>query len=121
SKAIQQNHLVAQLLAPVWDRIVLLEVLSGRIAAPDYETHPEYYTAQFLFPGWPAIDELKAAKANTLNIAAKVKSRAEIISEGGRDPADVDQEIESDPYASDNLSASATNISNQTEQENANA
>jgi lambda family phage portal protein len=119
-KAIQQNHLVAQLLAPIWDRIVLLEVLSGRIAAPDFETNPERYAATFLFPGWPPIDELKSAKANTLNIAAKVKSRAEIISEGGRDPADVDQEIESDPFAAD-LSASADNIQNQTEQENSNA
>lgn len=118
-KAIQQNHIVAQLLTPIWDRLVLLEVLSGRLRAPDFEAHPERYTAQFLFPGWPAIDELKAAKANTLNIAAKVKSRAEIISEGGRDPADVDAEIENDPFADDNLTASATNIANQTETQDA--
>lgn len=118
-KAIQQNHIVAQLLTPIWDRLVLLEVLSGRMRAPDFEAHPERYTAQFLFPGWPAIDELKAAKANTLNIAAKVKSRAEIISEGGRDPADVDTEIENDPFADDSLAASATNIANQTETQDA--
>lgn len=120
-KAIQQNHIVAQLLTPIWDRLVLLEVLSGRMRAPDFEAHPERYTAQFLFPGWPAIDELKAAKANTLNIAAKVKSRAEIISEGGRDPSDVDSEIENDPFAADDLSASATNINNQPDTETQNA
>ncbi|MBR1027346.1 phage portal protein [Bradyrhizobium liaoningense] len=117
-KALQQNHIVAQLLTPIWDRIVLLEVLSGRLRAPDYETNPERYTAQFLFPGWPPIDELKAAKAATLNIAAKVKSRAEVISEGGRDPADVDAEIEADPFSADDLSANATNISNQPDTEN---
>ncbi|MCA1453978.1 phage portal protein [Bradyrhizobium sp. BRP22] len=117
-KAIQQNHLVAQLLNPIWDRIVLLEVLSGRMRAPDCESNPERYTAQFLFPGWPAIDELKKAKADTLNLAAKVKSREEIIAENGRDVADVDAEIEADPYA-DDLSASATNISNQPDMENA--
>ncbi|GMO87169.1 phage portal protein [Bradyrhizobium ottawaense] len=117
-KAIQANHLVAQLLNRVWDRLVLLEVLSGRMRAPDYETNPEHYTAQFLFPGWAPIDELKAAKANTLNIAAKVKSRAEIISEGGRDPADVDAEIEADPFA-DDLAASANNITSQPDLENA--
>ncbi|MGY4297137.1 lambda family phage portal protein [Bradyrhizobium sp. i1.4.4] len=118
-KALQQNHIVAQLLTPIWDRLVLLEVLSGRLRAPDYETNPERYTAQFLFPGWPPIDELKAAKANTLNIAAKVKSRAEVISEGGRDPADVDAEIEADPFAADDLSASATTINGQPDTENA--
>lgn len=115
-KAIQQNHIVAQLLNQIWDRIVLLEVLSGRMRAPDYESNPERYAATFLFPGWPAIDELKKAKADTLAVAAKLRSRAEIISEGGRDPADVDAEIEADPFAADDLNASATNIANQPEQ-----
>jgi lambda family phage portal protein len=115
-KAIQQNHIVAQLLTPIWDRLVLLEVLSGRMRAPDYESNPERYTASFLFPGWPAIDELKAAKANTLAVAAKLRSRADIIAEQGRDIDDVDAEIAADPYASDDLSSSATNITNQNEQ-----
>ncbi|MGW1423847.1 phage portal protein [Bradyrhizobium manausense] len=118
-RAIQQNHLVAQLLNPIWDRIVLLEVLSGRLRAPDYETNPERYSAAFLFPGWPAIDELKAAKANVLAVQAKLRSRQEIISEGGRDPADVDAEIEADPFAKDDLSASAGNIANQPDTETA--
>ncbi|MGY3490223.1 lambda family phage portal protein [Bradyrhizobium sp. USDA 4011] len=120
-RAIQQNHIVAQLLNPIWDRLVLLEVLSGRMRAPDYETNPERYSAAFLFPGWPAIDELKKAKADTLAVAAKLRSRQEIISEGGRDPADVDAEIEADPFAADDLSASATNITNQSETETQNA
>ncbi|WP_371930095.1 phage portal protein [Bradyrhizobium sp. CCGUVB1N3] len=120
-KAIQQNHIVAQLLNPIWDRLVLLEVLSGRMRAPDYETNPERYGASFLFPGWPAIDELKKAKADTLAVAAKLRSRQEIISEGGRDPADVDAEIENDPFAADDLSASAGDIASQNETENENA
>jgi lambda family phage portal protein len=115
-KAIQQNHVVAQLLNRVWDRFVLLEVLSGRMRAPDYEAHPEFYCATFLFPGWPAIDELKKAKADTLAVAAKLRSRQEIIAEGGRDSADVVAEIQADPFAADDLNASATNIANQPEQ-----
>ena len=118
-KAIQQNHIVAQFLNPVWNRFVLLEILSGRLRAPDYESNPERYGASFLFPGWPALDELKAAKANTLNVAAKLRSRQEIIAEGGRDPSDVDAEIEDDPLSPD-VAASAANIQNQTDQENAN-
>lgn len=120
-KAIQQNHIVAQLLTPIWDRLVLLEVLSGRMRAPDYESNPERYAASFLFPGWPAIDELKKAKADTLAVAAKLRSRQEIISDGGRDPADVDAEIEADPFAADDLSASAGNIANQPDTETQNA
>lgn len=120
-KSIQANHVTAQLLTPVWDRIVLLEVLSGRMRAPDYETNPERYGASFLFPGWPAIDELKKAKADTLAVAAKLRSRQEIIAEGGRDPAEVDAEIEADPFAADDLSASATNINNQPDTETQNA
>ena len=96
-KAIQSNHIVAQLLNPIWDRFVLLEILSGRLPAPDYESNPERYTASFLFPGWPAIDELKKAKADTLAVAAKLRSRQEIIAEGGRDPADVDARNRSRP------------------------
>lgn len=116
-KAIQQNHIIAQLLTPIWDRLVLLEVLSGRMRAPDYESNPERYSASFLFTGFPAIDELKKAKADTLAVAAKLRSRQEIISEGGRDPADVDAEIENDPFAADDLSANAGAIASQNEQE----
>lgn len=119
-RALQMNHVVGQLLNPIWDRFVLLEVLSGRMRAADYESNPQAYGATFLFPGWPALDELKAAKADTLNVAARLKSRAQIISEGGRDPADVDAEIEGDQLAAD-LSASAANIASQNEPENANA
>ncbi|MFB6448935.1 phage portal protein [Bradyrhizobium tunisiense] len=120
-KAIQHNHLVAQLLTPIWDRIVLLEVLSGRMRAPDYESNPERYAASFLFPGWPAIDELKTAKANTLAVAAKLRSRADIIAEQGRDITEVDAEIAADPYAEDDLSSDATNIANQPDTETQNA
>ncbi|UQR68121.1 phage portal protein [Bradyrhizobium sp. C-145] len=120
-KAIQQNHLVAQLLNPIWDRIVMLEVLSGRMRAPDYESNPERYAASFLFPGWPAIDELKKAKADTLAVAAKLRSRADIIAEQGRDITDVDTEIAADPFAEEDLSSAATNISNQTDTENEDA
>jgi lambda family phage portal protein len=115
-KAIQANHIVSQLLNQVWARFVLLEVLSGRLRADDYESAPQNYTATFLWPGWPPLDELKTAKANTLNLAAKIKSREEIIAESGRDVADVNAEIEGDPLAAD-VTASGQNIANQPDQE----
>jgi len=60
-------------------------------------------------------------RPTTLAVAAKLRSRQEIIAEGGRDPADVDAEIAADPYAAYDLSANATDITNQPDTENANA
>jgi len=118
-KAIQQNHIVAQLLNPIWQRFVLLEVLSGRMRAADYETNPEYYATSFLFPGWPALDEQKKAAADTANLAARLRSRTEIIAESGRDIADVDEEIASDPYAVEIATSNNTNQPAPSETKNA--
>ena len=106
-RAFQQNHLVSQLLARVWRRWMLLEVLTGRLRAPGFEANPEsYLTATWLFAGWPALDAAKEAKATALDLQSRVKSRAQVISEMGRDPADVDAEIMADPMRPD-LSATA--------------
>lgn len=116
TKSIQSNLIVGQLLNKVWDRFVLLEVLSGRMRARDYEAASQNYRANFLWRAWPAIDELKSAKANTLSLAAKLKSRAELVAEGGRDLADLDVEIEADKLAP-NLSVSASGIVSQVDQQ----
>ena len=119
-KAIQQNNIVAQLLRPIWNRFVLLEVLSGRMRAPDYESSPQNYNANFLFAGWPPLDELKAAKADTLELNARLRSRAEIAAARGRSLDDLNREIENDPLMPD-LAGSAGSIAAQPELETGNA
>lgn len=119
-KAIQENHLVAQFLSPLWKRFVLLEILSGRLRAPDYEARPLDYGATFLWRGWPPLDELKAAKADVLELNAMLRSRAEIAAARGIDIADLDREISNDALAPD-LSASAGNVLSQTDVESNNA
>lgn len=115
-RAFQQSHLVAQVLAPIWRRFVLLEVLTGRIRARDFERDPEsYLSAAFLFPGWPALDPLKQSKADALDLSSRTRSRAEIISERGRDAADVDAEIEADPFSPGDTTTSAAAIAAQPE------
>jgi Phage terminase large subunit (GpA)/Phage portal protein, lambda family len=43
--------ITARLLDPVWARVVTLEILSGRLAAPDFAINAEdYFAATFLFP-----------------------------------------------------------------------
>lgn len=108
-KAIQGTLLVAQLLAPIWRRWVLLEILTGRISARDFERRPlDYLNCKFLWPGWPAIDPLKQAKADALDLASRTRSRAEIIADHGRDVSDVDSEIETDPlFVTDAANAAA--------------
>jgi lambda family phage portal protein len=108
-KALQGSLLTAQLLTPIWRRWVLLEILTGRIHAPDFQTAPlAYLNATWLFPGFPSVDPLKEAKANALDIASRTRSRAEIIADHGRDVSDVDEEIGSDPlFVSDPVAAAA--------------
>jgi lambda family phage portal protein len=108
-KGLQTSLLGSQLLLPVWRRWVLLEILSGRIDAADFEQNPQHYlNMTALWPGWPPIDPLKQSKADALDLASRTKSRAEIIACNGRDISDVDQEIENDPlFVSDPVAAAA--------------
>jgi lambda family phage portal protein len=109
-KGLQATLLGSQLVMPVWRRWVLMEILTGRISAADFEARPlDYLNAKILWPGWDAIDPLKASKADALDLASRTKSRAQIIAENsGRDIADVDEEIENDPlFVSDPTAAAA--------------
>jgi lambda family phage portal protein len=108
-KALQSTLLGSQLILPVWRRWVLLQILTGRISAPDFESNPgAYLNTTILWPGFPPIDPLKQSKADALDLASRTKSRAEIIAANGRDVSDVNKEIESDPlFVSDPVAAAA--------------
>ena len=94
---IQQAHIVAQLLQPTWERWVTVEILSGRLAAPDFEENPErYFSVDWRWPAWPSLDPQKDATANTMALDANLVSRAELIAQRGRDIEDVDREILAD-------------------------
>jgi len=98
-KAIRETLLVARLLRPIWRRWVTLEILSGRLYAPDFERDPSpYFAASFLFPEWASLDPYREAQADVTLLNAGIRSRAEIIAARGRDVADVDAEIASDTF-----------------------
>lgn len=95
---VQSTMLGTQLLQPIWNRFCLVEILSGRLEARDYESEPEAYNAvDFRWPGWPSLQPSEDATADEIALRNKLKSRAEIIAARGRDVRDVDAEIEADP------------------------
>lgn len=95
----QQSLFVAQLLQPIWERFLSVEILSGRLGAPDFERDPESYVAvEFRWPAWASLDPLKDESANEIALRNRTKSRAQIIAAQGRDIEDVDQELEHDPF-----------------------
>ena len=100
--AIRSSLLTAQLIEPLWQRVVTLAILSGRIYAPDFATRPDdYFTMTAMWPGFAALDPYREAQADVLLMRAGLRSRAEIIEARGRDVADVDAEIAADTIAPD--------------------
>lgn len=109
-KAVQATLLTARVIRPIWQRHVLLEVLSGRLYAPAFERNPTpYFAMTARFPEWASLDPRKDAQADVLELNAGLRSRAEIIAARGRDIADVDREIEADPLRPD-VAALAQNL-----------
>ncbi len=103
-KAIRASALVAKMLRPVYERHVTLEILSGRINAPTFtrESQP-FFDASWLWPAHASINPLDEAKATILLVQAGIMSRAQAISESGRDPETVDAERASDTAAPTNV------------------
>jgi lambda family phage portal protein len=97
-KALQSSMLTARLLAPAWRRLISLAIVSGRLRAPGFVNAPDdYLDVNFLWPAWDSIEPLREAEADQVLLANGIKSRAQIVSERGRDLADVDRELAADP------------------------
>ena len=96
-KALQGGLFVARLIEPVWERLVTLDVLAGRVAAPDFERNTDSYLGLgVMFPAWASLDPQAETTAEIAAMGANLRSRFEIISARGRDPQEVDAEIRAD-------------------------
>ena len=74
-----------------------LEILSGRLYAPDFERDPEpYFSMTANWPAFQPLDPYREAQADIALLQYGLRSRAEIIASRGRDVADVDAEIARD-------------------------
>lgn len=91
---IQYGVLVPQLLAPVWRAVVLHGILSGKIAAPDFEANPDaYLRAEWLPPKPLQVDPLKDINATVAELDAGLTSRRKAVAERGWSVDDLDEEI----------------------------
>ena len=98
-KALRASVLVSRLLDPVWQRLITLEVLTGRLSAPGFEADPEpYFDASFLWPEFTSLDPMKETQADVDALNAGLRSRQEIIAARGRDPDEVTAELAADSF-----------------------
>lgn len=94
AEMLQKTLIEGQFLRPLWRRFIAWKALTGDVPA-DAAASPDY-NVTFTPPGWPTIDPLKETNADIRALEAGLKSRAEIIAARGRDPDEVDREIEAD-------------------------
>ena len=103
-KGIRASILVSGFLRPLWQRFVTLEVLSGRLNAPSFTRDPSpFFDVSFIFPTWAALDPLKESQAYQILLGSGLVSRQQIISELGRDPDEVSDEIAADTFTPSNV------------------
>lgn len=94
AEMLQKTLIEGQFLRPLWRRFIPWKALTGDLPA-DAAASPDYKVT-FTPPGWPTIDPLKETNADIRALESGLKSRAEIIAARGRDPDEVDREIEAD-------------------------
>jgi lambda family phage portal protein len=98
-RAIRASMLEARLLNRLWERVITLEVLSGRLSAPDFaRTADDYFAVNWGWDAWESLDPLKDAEADALLIASGIISRQQAVESRGRDFADVNAEIAGDTF-----------------------
>lgn len=101
AEALQHALIVFQLCRPVWRRFVLSEVLSGRIAAPDFEANSaSWFASRSMPPKMEWIDPAKDVAAEIAAIGAGLMSRRQAVAARGYDVEELDREISEDRKSS---------------------
>ncbi len=96
-EAWQFNTIIPQVCRPLWERFATSAVLSGRLAAPDFESNvSDYMSAEFYPPAMPWADPLKDVQATKESIAAGLQSRRQAVAGLGYAIEDLDAEIAAD-------------------------
>jgi len=92
-ETIQFHTIIPQMLRPVWNRFVTLEMLAGNIGADDLEAAK---SVEWIPPALPWIDPKKDAEATAAMIATGLTSRRRAVAAQGYSVEDLDEEIKAD-------------------------
>ncbi len=96
-ETLQFSVIIHQFCRPVWERFVTLAVLSGALAASDFESaSDDYLSAEWYPPAQEWVDPLKDQQAEALAVASGFKSRRQSVAERGYDVEELDAEIAAD-------------------------
>lgn len=98
---IQYGVFVPQFLRPIWRVVTAHAVLSGEISAPDYESDPRQYGAEWLPPKPMQVDPKKDVEATVAELEAGLTSRRKAVAERGWALEDLDEEIATDRISND--------------------
>lgn len=90
---VQYHVLVPQLLNPIWQRVVAHAVTSGKIEAPDYESDPRAYRAEWIMPAALQVDPLKQVNSDVAELKAGLTSRRKLVAARGWSLDDLDSEL----------------------------
>lgn len=83
---IERKRLIQHVLREVYQAFVVSAVLSGALVIPDFWTKKqEYLRHEWVPPGRKWIDPLKEAKAEEVAVLQRLKTRAQLSAEAGRD------------------------------------
>lgn len=93
-----QGWAIEALCEPVFDWWIQLQTLSGSLGALGMGELPRIESAEWLARRWAWVDPEKEVTAHIMGINAGLESRRGVIREMGRNPEQVTDEIETDPF-----------------------
>lgn len=96
---LQFGVIVPQLLRPIWRQVTTWTLLSGDLAAPDFEANPrDYLACEWLPPAFMQVDPAKAVQADVAEMNAGLTSRRKLVAARGWAVEDLDAEIAADTF-----------------------
>lgn len=96
---LQYGILVPQLLRPIWRQVTTWTLLSGDLAAPDFEANPrDYLACDWLPPAFQNVDPMKQVQADVAEMNAGLTSRRKLVAARGWAVEDLDTEIAADTF-----------------------
>ncbi|WP_035602890.1 phage portal protein, partial [Hyphomonas polymorpha] len=100
----QYTLLIPQVMRPLWERFVTSAILSGAVAAEDFESSvADYMAVEFHPPAMPWVDPLKDVQATKEAIASGLMSRRQAVSAQGWAIEELDAEIAADKAREESL------------------